>query len=132
MAKLKEQYEYEIDFVERRKLSPKWLIFKDAEFVRTWSNAFGVVPYWVRRTLFNYGFLSIDDFTANWQNYALEKNGDCQAYFKRVHDIIHESHKTKANRSYQLKNKVDYLDYNMQQIFETKENALNGAYSTSI
>lgn len=110
MAKLRQQYEYEEDFCNRRKMSPRWLIFKDLEFVHTYMNAFGVVPYWVELTLDSYGFTDIEDFTSNYKNYELSKNVDCRAYFKRIHQILHESHKTKANRSYDRKPQYENLD----------------------
>lgn len=110
MAKLRSQYLYEEDFCNRRGLSPRWLIFKDLEFVKTYQDSFGFVDDWVEYTLNGYGYDDIDDFNRSWSYYVLSKNSDCQAYFDRIHNIIHESHKSKANRSYQYQAKIDYLD----------------------
>lgn len=110
MAKLRQQYLYEEDFCNRRKLSPKFLIYKDLEFVSKYSYAFGLVPDWVDMTLCNYGFSDIDDFTSSVEGYELKRNPDCIKYFNQIHVILHESHKTKANRSYLYQRKVDYLD----------------------
>lgn len=90
-------------------MSPRWLIFKDLEFVHTYQNAFGIVPDWVEFALSSYGFDNIEDFTSNYRNYALGNNSDCKAYFNRIHKILHESHKTKANRSYTRKPVYDSL-----------------------
>lgn len=109
MAKLRQQYQYEEDFCNRRKMSPRWLIFKDLEFIHTYQNAFGIVPDWVDSTLETYGFDGIDDFCSNYENYVLSNNVDCKAYFNRIHKILHESHKTKANRSYTRKPVYDSL-----------------------
>lgn len=109
MAKLKMQYEYEQEFCNNRKKSPRWLIFKDAEFVSKWQYAFGLVPDWVESTLNGYGYDTLEDFTSNWERYTLKRNMDCRAYFDKIHNILHESHKAKANRSYQLAHPVDYL-----------------------
>ena len=109
MAKLRQQYLYEEDFCNNRHMSCRWLIFKDLSFVAKYQDAFGYVPAWVESTLLGYDYQDLEDFTSNVYNYELRRNVDAKAYFSRIHKIIHESHKTRANRSYERAKYVSYL-----------------------
>lgn len=100
MQELREQYEYEEDFCNKRGYSPCYLIYKDLEFVNTYKDEFGFAPLWVELTLQGYGFSSMRSFTAEYWRFSTKFNPLESAYHRSIDDFIRKSHKSNANNSY--------------------------------